>query len=155
MKSTFAKMQKCTTFGWFIFPLQHQFHSVVVITFALHAKGRRFEPGWNYVLLGPPVNQVSMLRYLHWRYTSRVKTPFFVMETSYYRHSRPIWKSCIVGESNPGLPRGRREFYHWTNNAWELVSLLKTRSPMYSIYLQVKVPLFESVAYIMYLAYFE
>ena len=24
---------------------------------------------------------------------------------------------CIVGESNPGLPRGRREFYHWTNNA--------------------------------------
>ena len=21
-------------------------------------------------------------------------------------------KSCIVGESNPGLPRGRREFYH-------------------------------------------
>ena len=25
--------------------------------------------------------------------------------------------SCIVGESNPGLPRGRREFYHWTNNA--------------------------------------
>ena len=27
-----------------------QFHSVVVITFALHAKGRRFEPGWNYFL---------------------------------------------------------------------------------------------------------
>ena len=26
---------------------------------------------------------------------------------------------CIVGESNPGLPRGRREFYHWTNNACE------------------------------------
>ena len=26
-------------------------------------------------------------------------------------------KVCIVGESNPGLPRGRREFYHWTNNA--------------------------------------
>ena len=26
-------------------------------------------------------------------------------------------KLCIGGESNPGLPRGRREFYHWTTNA--------------------------------------
>src|SRR4029434_1091387 len=25
--------------------------------------------------------------------------------------------SCIAGESNPGLPRGRREFYHCTTNA--------------------------------------
>ena len=24
---------------------------------------------------------------------------------------------CNVRESNPGLPRGRREFYHWTNVA--------------------------------------
>ena len=24
---------------------------------------------------------------------------------------------CIDRESNPGLPRGRREFYHWTINA--------------------------------------
>ena len=24
---------------------------------------------------------------------------------------------CIGGESNPGLPRGRREFCHWTTNA--------------------------------------
>ena len=29
-------------------------------------------------------------------------------------------KECNVRESNPGLPRGRREFYHWTNVAWEL-----------------------------------
>ena len=28
------------------------------------------------------------------------------------------WKpSCIGRESNPGLPRGRRESYHWTTNA--------------------------------------
>ena len=29
------------------------------------------------------------------------------------------WKNkiCIGRESNPGLPRGRREFYHWTTNA--------------------------------------
>ena len=27
-------------------------------------------------------------------------------------------KVCNVRESNPGLPRGRREFYHWTNVAW-------------------------------------
>ena len=26
-------------------------------------------------------------------------------------------KACNVRESNPGLPRGRREFYHWTNVA--------------------------------------
>ena len=25
---------------------------------------------------------------------------------------------CIGRESNPGLPRGRREFYHWTTNAF-------------------------------------
>ena len=25
---------------------------------------------------------------------------------------------CIVRESNPGRPRGRRAFYHWTNDAW-------------------------------------
>ena len=37
-----------------------------------------------------------------------------------YVHREVIRKSCIVGESNPGLPRGRREFYHWTNNACEL-----------------------------------
>ena len=33
---------------------------------------------------------------------------------SYQNYTR---KECIGGESNPGLPRGRREFYHWTNNA--------------------------------------
>ena len=27
-------------------------------------------------------------------------------------------KICIDRESNPGLPRGRREFYHWTINAF-------------------------------------
>ena len=26
-------------------------------------------------------------------------------------------KTCIVRESNPGRPRGRRAFYHWTNDA--------------------------------------
>ena len=31
-----------------------------------------------------------------------------------------LWFSskCNVRESNPGLPRGRREFYHWTNVAY-------------------------------------
>ena len=27
---------------------------------------------------------------------------------------------CIVRESNPGRPRGRRAFYHWTNDAFLL-----------------------------------
>ena len=29
--------------------------------------------------------------------------------------------SCIVRESNPGRPRGRRAFYHWTNDAFATV----------------------------------
>ena len=37
-----------------------------------------------------------------------------------------IFKICNVRESNPGLPRGRREFYHWTNVAWQ--PELKTNS---------------------------
>ena len=28
---------------------------------------------------------------------------------------------CIVRESNPGRPRGRRAFYHWTNDAFLLL----------------------------------
>ena len=28
-----------------------------------------------------------------------------------------IKKKCTGRESNPGLPRGRREFYHWTTSA--------------------------------------
>ena len=31
-------------------------------------------------------------------------------------------KTCNVRESNPGLPRGRREFYHWTNVAWVIMA---------------------------------
>ena len=29
-------------------------------------------------------------------------------------------KGCIVRESNPGRPRGRRAFYHWTNDAADI-----------------------------------
>ena len=32
-------------------------------------------------------------------------------------HWNKTIKICNVRESNPGLPRGRREFYHWTNVA--------------------------------------
>ena len=32
-------------------------------------------------------------------------------------------KDCIGGESHPGLPRGRREFYHWTTNACKVNNL--------------------------------
>ena len=57
--------------------------------------------------------------------------------------STPWWKSwrsckqwtiiaCNVRESNPGLPRGRREFYHWTNVAWHSQFL---RWYLYFIYL--------------------
>lgn len=35
-------------------------------------------------------------------------------------------KACNVRESNPGLPRGRREFYHWTNVAWCMAKLFIT-----------------------------
>ena len=79
-----------------------QFCSVVVITFALHAKGRRFEPGWNY--------------FYEWTRMLREYNKFRTLR-SIPRFRISNWKFCIVGESNPGLPRGRREFYHWTNNA--------------------------------------
>ena len=36
-------------------------------------------------------------------------------------------KSCTDRESNPGLPRGRREFYHWT------ISAMRKCSPAQSI----------------------
>ena len=29
-----------------------------------------------------------------------------------------IKKVCIGRESNPGRPRGRRAFYHWTTDAY-------------------------------------
>ena len=32
-------------------------------------------------------------------------------------------ESCIGGESNPGLPRGRREFYHGGTNACNVNNL--------------------------------
>ena len=31
-------------------------------------------------------------------------------------------KMCIVRESNPGLSRGRRQFYHWTIDAWQIAT---------------------------------
>ena len=35
--------------------LRGSFHSVVVITCASHAQGRRFEPGWKHDILAPRV----------------------------------------------------------------------------------------------------
>ena len=31
---------------------------------------------------------------------------------------RKFFLLCIGRESNPGLSRGRRQFYHWTTDAW-------------------------------------
>ena len=46
---------------------------------------------------------------------------------------------CIVRESNPGRPRGRRAFYHWTNDALrtDVISFLKYSKNRY-IYLSTK-----------------
>ena len=37
-------------------------------------------------------------------------------------HCQKWYMNCIGRESNPALPRGRREFYHWTTNAclWKI-----------------------------------
>ena len=35
--------------------------------------------------------------------------------------------SCVGGESNPGPSRGRREFYHWTTNAFQRSSRANSR----------------------------
>ena len=32
-------------------------------------------------------------------------------------------KMCIDRESNPGLSRGRRQFYHWTIDAWQIATI--------------------------------
>jgi hypothetical protein len=45
--------------------------------------------------------------------------------------------SCIGRESNPGLPRGRREFYHWTTNALEYWE--KAGNRIIKLYLQAYV----------------
>ena len=42
---------------------------------------------------------------------------------------------CIVRESNPGRPRGRRAFYHWTNDAF---LLLWTKLKILKMYVKVK-----------------
>ncbi len=42
---------------------------------------------------------------------------------------------CIVRESNPGRPRGRRAFYHWTNDALLLWFVsIKYRFNFFSMY---------------------
>ena len=49
---------------------------------------------------------------------STTETPMLATSTIYPAQSYIKYcihvknKSCIGGESNPGLPRGRREFYH-------------------------------------------
>ena len=35
-------------------------------------------------------------------------------------------KDCIGRESNPGLSRGRRQFYHWTTDALQLSEIMMT-----------------------------
>ena len=34
-----------------------------------------------------------------------------------------VQKMCIDRESNPGLSRGRRQFYHWTIDAWQIATI--------------------------------
>ena len=34
-----------------------------------------------------------------------------------------VQKMCIDWESNPGLSRGRRQFYHWTIDAWQIATI--------------------------------
>ena len=51
-----------------------------------------------------------------------VKSPIFPAQShmKYCIHVKN--KSCIGSESNPGLRRGRREFYHCTTNACNVVN---------------------------------
>ena len=42
-------------------------------------------------------------------------------------------KVCIVRESNPGRPRGRRAFYHWTNDAHKRKSTKKSLHSKFSL----------------------
>ena len=38
-------------------------------------------------------------------------------------YNSKVQNNCIVRESNPGRPRGRRAFYHWTNDALILLGV--------------------------------
>ena len=49
--------------------------------------------------------------------------PALQQECTKHSGGKPLLEKCIGGESNPGLPRGRREFYHWTTNAEFLPSV--------------------------------
>jgi hypothetical protein len=44
------------------------------------------------------------------------------------RRDRQRYSKCIDRESNPGRPRGRRAFYHWTIDAWIIGLRLNTNS---------------------------
>ena len=55
-----------------------------------------------------------------WRWTTRLFSWFDQKQKT--RTSWWVCKiDCIVRESNPGRPRGRRAFYHWTNDALLLI----------------------------------
>ena len=40
-----------------------------------------------------------------------------------------VQKMCIDRESNPGLSRGRRQFYHWTIDAWQIATITGSFHP--------------------------
>ena len=60
---------------------------------------------------------------------STTEPPMLVTSTiypaqSYIKYCNHVKKkSCIGGESNPGLPCGKREFYHSTTNACNVADL--------------------------------
>ena len=68
------------------------------------------------ILIAP--QETQMKNYACHIYLHKMTIPNFLMnsfweaETCGEKETR-----CIGRESNPGLPRGRREFYHWTTNA--------------------------------------
>ena len=76
----------------------------------------------------PPVSKCFCITFHHltlWGISINTLVSWFY----HYRDSRSEWKGtrrkidCIVRESNPGRPRGRRAFYHWTNDALLLLGV--------------------------------
>lgn len=52
-----------------------------------------------------------------------------------WQPKRIVW--CIDRESNPGRPRGRRAFYHWTIDACDNCRMLSSKSHLFHKFLSI------------------
>ena len=96
---------------------------------ALYAAGHWNCLGGNFALCWPTCRAIEsrnlVVTRTHFGYawpdrtcSTYLSLPVFLLQIWIVLSSNILPKLiCMSGESNPGLPRGRREFYHWTTHA--------------------------------------